>query len=947
MTIRTKRRGWRSLAAILAAMLMASVLAVVAGAPAQAANTSDEHMIDTNDDGKKDSREFAGADRYETSLKLAHNYAGGDLGSVSTVIVASGETLIDAVTSAGLAGYKDAPVLLTRSAGISRGVANYIEDHGVGQVIVVGGAASVPDAVLEEIKNLASEPTVMRIAGDDRAATAAAVASELGGNATWCGTDESVAVVVNGSDMPAVDAIAVGPMAYALELPVLLTDSDALPDSTSNFLMDEKIERVVIVGGMASVSADVADEISELGNIAVQRIAGDSAAATSVEIAELMLDDCDDDLGTSSTRVALVNREATADGISSAPVLGKGMGDGPIPVLLVDSELPASVRDYLASTPEQVGPEQTDPKTNLTIIAIGGNAVVSEAVMEAAIATATSSDPLTAEIKAAASAAEDNTETDVDETKGLITITFSDGINDLDEFKLAAKLKDVLYVNSAPASIGEEGGELSITDPMPAATATCGPSESLMVTLTHGLKAGDEIEIRPTATQFGDDDDKRPLQPASFTVPTPDRDTAAPSLEVIAVEGGGDIHVISSEAGNADATKISVTTRSGVKVSVAAAATPEAAEFPAVFGAVRFDFETMYASDNTVGDDPEGSGTDGVTTSGAYNLVKGDIVVLNPGAIKDEAENANRTIRETVDARTKSFTVSSIRLSAVNPGVDDDPTNDLGPNAVPDSIAGVSTPAKVTMGAVTIQALWDGSAAGAAGNGWTLTVDSAAGRDTAAETPEIDVSVNSRNSIIRVRFMDGTPKVSDLLAALNGSSDFTRHFKAVANCANANNGADDANKSGESLTGGLSSVAFMVTFNDYVEMLTTDDNGNNNLRDDILSALVTKYSPASVADTAENLSANTPYTAAVRFLRPLDRVHMLFTTNNAGTIPGARTGTGRGVVDIGGDDEGDDSDEEHVANSYFPENLETLKVDEKQNAAKELRISSNRSVLVK
>lgn len=50
------RRKRRSFAAILAAMLMASVLAVVAGSPAQAANTSYEVKIDTNADGVPDAR---------------------------------------------------------------------------------------------------------------------------------------------------------------------------------------------------------------------------------------------------------------------------------------------------------------------------------------------------------------------------------------------------------------------------------------------------------------------------------------------------------------------------------------------------------------------------------------------------------------------------------------------------------------------------------------------------------------------------------------------------------------------------------------------------------------------------------------------------------------------------------------------------------------------------
>ena len=90
-------------------MLMASVLAVVAGSPAQAANTSSEALIDTNDDGVGDAREFGGRDRYDTSLRLAKNFAKdrGGLGGVPTAFVASGYNLVDAASVPGLAGFLD------------------------------------------------------------------------------------------------------------------------------------------------------------------------------------------------------------------------------------------------------------------------------------------------------------------------------------------------------------------------------------------------------------------------------------------------------------------------------------------------------------------------------------------------------------------------------------------------------------------------------------------------------------------------------------------------------------------------------------------------------------------------------------------------------------------------------------------------------------------------
>ena len=919
-------------------MLVASVLAVVAGAPAQATNTSNEHMIDTNDDGKVDSREFAGADRYDTALKLANNYAGGDLGLVSTVIIASGETLIDAVTSAGLSGYKDAPVLLTRSTGISRGVANFIEDHGVGRVVVVGGAASIPDEVLEEIEGLESEPTVDRIAGADRAATAAEVASELGGDATWCGTDESVAVVVNGSDMPAVDAIAVGPLAYALELPVLLTDADALPDATADFLMDENIERVVIVGGMGAVSADVADELSEIGVDAVQRIAGDSAAGTSVELAKLMLGDCADDVGASSSMVALVNRMATADGVASAPVLGKGIKtSGPIPVLLVGDELPAAIRDYLAGTADEVD----DAKTNLTIVAIGGTAVVSEAVMEAALDAAASGPELTVAL-------------DADAGGTTFTATFSDGLDDDDQTEFEERLKDLFYVNGAPASIDEDDSTvdpaivgISTAESTVAADATCGSAEVVTITLTHALKPGDDIEVRPTSTEFGAGGDKRTVQAASFTVPAPDRDTAGPAVEIRAVLGESDVILITNEPATVkvpagatdteeDATGVSVISKRRAKITTETDASGTAGMRLVVSLTLEEAFDLNDDDDTT--DTGEAAGS-------AYALGLGDIVVLAAGAVQDDEDqpNGSRATRASVGNTTKNFKVSSIKIGSVDPNVDDDPatkkvprvafadTNEDGVVGVDETVFSRNASVELVSG-VKISASWSGGASGAAGNGWSVTVDSSSGRttDDPDTDAEIDVSVNSRNQIIRIRYMDGTPTIGELAAALNGSSSFADRFSAspTEGCGVA----DDDISEGEGtleLAGGKSSVGFTVDFNNYVKELA--ENGDT-LRDTVLAALIKDYDDSGT----ENLG----------FVGPNRQVYFRWTTDNAAMIPGSRTGPGRGVVEVPAavatsyqDNIDGDGDDQTTVTEDDP--------DESMSAASEHRVSSSRSIPVR
>ncbi len=915
---------------------MASVLAVVAGSPAQAANTASEHMVDTNDDGKADSREFAGADRYETALKLANRYAAdkGGRGSVTTVIIASGETLIDAVTSAALSSVQQAPVLLTRSTGIDRGVANYIEDHGVTSVIVVGGTAVVPDSVLDEIEALDSEPKVRRVAGDDRAATAAAIAGELPGAVNWCGTDEPAAILVNGSDGPAIDAIASGPLVYALELPMLLTAADELPEATADYFSDEDIERVVIVGGTDAVSKDVQDAVDGMG-IKTERINNGERSGTSVELAKLVLGEgkCADEVGATSNMVALVNSEATADGVSAGPVLGAGIGgSGPIPVLLVDDTLPEAVRDYLAATPAEVG----GLKQHLTIVAVGGTAVVSEAVMDAAIDAASSADDLTAEIKA-------------EEGSTMFTVTFSDNLNSDAAFSLNDKLKDVFYVNGVAASIAG-GATPTIGAPADTQSATCGTAQSVTVTLTHQLKKGDEIEIRPTATKFGADEDQRPLQPASFTVPAADVDTTGPSVEIIAIEGSSSVYLLASEAGDLDVDDISVISQRRAKVAIAEEGTGTAATaangmtpFGAVLYQVNLTFEEDLDSNNDGDTNDPGEGA----ANGAYALAKGDVVRLAAGAVTDSQTPANgsRSDRETVDARVKSFKAASIKISPTDPGVDDDPTttkipsvNGIDEDDPADGVqadeAAFSRNATVAIESVNITALWSGAASGAAGNDWSVTTDSASGLDSTAKTAEIDVSVNSRNKVIRVRYMDGSPTRQDLVNELNGNAEFAKMFTATTACADAKTelartdyAGGDATNPGD-LTGGRSTVAFMVTFSDYINTLTGTAAGDN-LRNDVLNALITGYeaAPGQATDLASVDEDTTPNFAEVRFNNNgaasagvSKQVYIRFTTSNAMNIPSTRSGPGRGTVTVGGDDPKQaEATSVHVATSHAAE----------------------------
>ncbi|HCB37730.1 MAG TPA: hypothetical protein DEP66_05930, partial [Acidimicrobiaceae bacterium] len=370
--------------------LLGAVL-TAAGTPAGAANSADEVLV--TDQLNLPTREFAGATRYHTALALAQRYV-DDVAGVTSVIVASGadRSLVDALAAAGLAGAVSAPILLTRPSRLDPGVAGFVRDNGIADVYVLGGPSSVTALVLTQLRAIPSVETVVRLFGDTRYETAVAVAEALPAPGTWCGTSEVSAVLVNGK--ASADAVTIGPLAYANEVPILLTGADELAAVTAGYLIDDFIEQVVIVGGTSAVSRAVADELGNLG-IDVIRIAGATRHETAVAVAEAAAH-CSS-IGFDVRQVALLNDRSVADGVAAAPVLGHGLGDaGVTPAILVPRysglRLPAAISGWL----ERIPFETAEGLVDLAITAVGGKSVVTQETVNLVKRTASTEELLVA-----------------------------------------------------------------------------------------------------------------------------------------------------------------------------------------------------------------------------------------------------------------------------------------------------------------------------------------------------------------------------------------------------------------------------------------------------------------------------------------------------------------------------------------------------------------------
>ncbi len=114
------------------------------------------------------------------------------------------------------------------------------------ELVIVGGSGVVSDGLADHLGSC-TNGTVERLAGADRYATAAAIATR------WSSAD--TVFLATGLDFP--DAIAAGPVAGLAGAPLLLTHPRALPPVTSAALSRLAPARVVLLGGPAAISSEI------------------------------------------------------------------------------------------------------------------------------------------------------------------------------------------------------------------------------------------------------------------------------------------------------------------------------------------------------------------------------------------------------------------------------------------------------------------------------------------------------------------------------------------------------------------------------------------------------------------------------------------------------------------------------------------------------------------
>ena len=197
-----------------------------------------------------DVQRLAGQNRYETAVKVAEK-----LGTPSKIVLASGAGYADALSAAPVAAVEGMPILLTESGVLPSATEGYIKANtGITKTYVIGGTASVSDAVMN------TTPNPERYGGVDRFDTNAKVVEAFSTDFNFNNVYLALANGPTGNEFA--DALSGAAIAAKNGNPVIITDKTAAESTKA--LAQSKLSpssSITVIGGTANVPDSVVSSI--------------------------------------------------------------------------------------------------------------------------------------------------------------------------------------------------------------------------------------------------------------------------------------------------------------------------------------------------------------------------------------------------------------------------------------------------------------------------------------------------------------------------------------------------------------------------------------------------------------------------------------------------------------------------------------------------------------
>ncbi|OAA92074.1 cell wall-binding repeat-containing protein [Clostridium ljungdahlii] len=213
------------------------------------ASLSDGVESELKNIGINDVERLGGATRYETSVKIAES-----LGSVDSIVVASGSGYADSLSIAPIASKKGMPILLSEKDSLPDVDTEYIKKVNANKSYVIGGESVISD----NIKN--SLPNAQRIGGSTRFETNLAVLENFKSDLDFSNVYIAEGDGPNGNEFA--DALSGSALAAQKSAPLVLM-YNSLNSNVEDFIKSNISNKTVFtaLGGTKVVPDDAIDNI--------------------------------------------------------------------------------------------------------------------------------------------------------------------------------------------------------------------------------------------------------------------------------------------------------------------------------------------------------------------------------------------------------------------------------------------------------------------------------------------------------------------------------------------------------------------------------------------------------------------------------------------------------------------------------------------------------------
>ncbi|MCS5733197.1 cell wall-binding repeat-containing protein [Herbiconiux daphne] len=219
---------------------------------------------------------IAGVDRFEEAVRIAQ----ATRSRADVVYLATGNDFPDALSAGPAVVREQGVLLLVPSSGLTAAITAELVSLAPKRVVVVGGPASIPDAVLADVRAAASSASVTRISGADRYEVSRRITA-----AAFPAIGTQAGFVATGSKFP--DALSAGPVAAWWYSPLVLVDGAAASADAPTIatLTALRPAWIAVIGGPASVSGGIETSLTAIRP--VDRYQGADRYAVSVAVNDL------------------------------------------------------------------------------------------------------------------------------------------------------------------------------------------------------------------------------------------------------------------------------------------------------------------------------------------------------------------------------------------------------------------------------------------------------------------------------------------------------------------------------------------------------------------------------------------------------------------------------------------------------------------------------------